>query len=482
MRRDISKAGIKERAVRIGGYETLLGVIFILMALAINLFASAIPIRYSRFDTSSQKLYTISPQTIEVLAQLDRDVTLYYIAIQGRYDFAIHDMVKRYDSLSDRVRLEYVDPLLYPNFATQYTSESLVGNDIIVKIGDKTRLVSYADIYDIIFTTSYTSANITYDTIFQGESALTNAISYMIKGNMPSVYSITGHGEVPVPPDLARFIERQNIELKELSLLSSDIPADAECLILMSPRTDLSDRELEMILHYLSTGGDMVMLTDYIDRELPNVEKLANSFGLEKINGLVLEPSSGFRMSGYPMNLVPEMHVHDVTIPLVRNRYIAMLPGCHGIGILSAYRDTLSITPLMTTSPYAYLKADAISQEVLNLSKEDTDISGSFIVGAAVTERLSTGESRLIWISTSEFIKENYDSVSSGANRDLFVNAIAWMCDLEDAVSIHAKTISTKYLSLSGSQSRSLAILFIGVFPLIFIAAGGFVWRRRVRS
>ena len=467
------------RVFRVGGYETLLSVVAIVMVIAVNLFFSALPVQYINLDTSSQKLYTISQQTKDIIAGLDEDVVLYYIALQGRYDIPIQDMLRRYEALSDRIRVEYVDPLVYPGFAGQYTSESLVGNDIIVKIGDRSRLVAYTDIYDIIYNVSYASPDIKYDTVFQGESALTNAISFLTKGNMPVVYNLTGHGETPLGPDLVRFIERQNIVIKDITLVGAGIPQDAECVILNSPRSDLPDQELKSLLDYLSGGGNLTLITDYINVELPNLEKLVNNFGLRKANGLIIEPSSGFRMSGYPMNLVPEIKEHEITLPLIRGKYVVLLPVCHGIGVMDAYRDTLTITPILATSPYAYLKENAISSEILSLAKEDADIVGVYYVGVVAVERFAGIESKLVWISTSEFLKSNYDSVAGGANRDLFVNSIAWMTDHEDALTIHAKTISTKYLSINNTRSALLTTLFVGVIPLAFAATGGFVWYRR---
>ena len=471
-----------KKAIRIGGYETLLSVMAIIMVIAINLFVSALPVQYTNFDTSYQKLYTISPQTKEVISSLEEDVVLYYLALQGRYDVAIQDMLRRYASLSDRIRVEYVDPLVYPNFASQFTSESLVGNDIIVKIGDRSRLVAYKDIYDIIFNASYTSSDIKYDMVFQGESSLTNAISYLTKGNMPVVYNLIGHGETPIGPDLVRFVERQNIVIKDLALISGGAPEDAQCLIMVSPRSDISSEELELTRDYLAGGGNLLLITDYVVTDFPNLDELLDGYGLYKANGLIIEPSAGYRMSGYPINLVPQIHEHEITTPLIKANSVLLFPVCHGIKIKDAYQDTLTVAPLLSTSPYAYLKENAINKEVLSLAKEDEDITAEYIIGAVARERYAGAESKLVWFSTSEFLKDNYDSVAAGANRDLFVNAIAWMTDHEDAINIHAKTISTKYLSLNNSQAAFLAILFIGAIPLAFAGAGGFIWYRRKAS
>ncbi|MCL2539797.1 MAG: GldG family protein, partial [Oscillospiraceae bacterium] len=217
------------RAVKVGGYTTLLGVILVFVAIALNLFVSELPPQFIKFDTSAQKLYTISPQTREVIGKLEQDVILYYISEPSTYDLLIQEMLERYSSLSDRISVQYVNSILYPNFASQYKSGTIYPNSVVVKIGDKSRWVGYEQIFDVIYYTDYSNSNIQYDTVFQGESALTNAISFLVSGNMPVVYNLSGHGEPEMNPDFMSFIERQNIELRDLSLIGGGaVPNDAD--------------------------------------------------------------------------------------------------------------------------------------------------------------------------------------------------------------------------------------------------------------
>ena len=470
------------KIIRLGSYTTFIGILALVVTIAVNMFVNEIPPQFTKFDTSIQKLYTISPQTKEVLAALEQDVILYYIAPKGKYDLPTLEMLKRYESLSSRIKVEYVDPLLYPNFASQYTSEPLYGNDIIVKIGDKTRLVGYADIYDIVYNASYLNNDITYDTVFQGESSLTNAISLLVKGKISIVYSITGHGENEIPSDLIKMIRHQNIELENVNLVNETIPDDAECLLMISPRSDISEPELNILTDYLKNGGNLFLLTDYIDKELPNIEKLTNYCGLKKQDGLIIDPTQSYSMSGYPMYLAPDIYEHETTIPLIRSKYAVLMPVCHGIMPLESYRDSLNIIPILATSQNAYIKADAITSETLTLNRQEGDKQGLFVVGVVSIDSLGDTESKFVWISTGEFIKENFNSISGGANSDLFINAIAWMCNDEDAITIHAKTISTNYLSLNGTQTNRLTVLFLVVMPLSVLIVGIIVWFRRKRS
>ena len=68
----------------------------------------------------------------------------------------------------------------------------------------------------------------------------------------------------------------------------------------------------------------------------------------------------------------------------------------------------------------------------------------------------------------------------SGA--DLLVNAINWMAQQEDKISIRSKSLETGYLTVSAADSRRWSILLVGVIPAALIAVGAVVIIRRKRK
>ncbi|MFR2156473.1 MAG: Gldg family protein [Evtepia gabavorous] len=84
---------------------------------------------------------------------------------------------------------------------------------------------------------------------FAGESALTSAIDYVIRDTLPKLYTLTGHGESALSASFQSAVEKQNMELEELSLLTAEeVPEDADCLLICGPESDLSQEEKEAIL------------------------------------------------------------------------------------------------------------------------------------------------------------------------------------------------------------------------------------------
>ena len=103
------KAWLKSRSFRAGGYSTAAVVIVIAIAVAVNLFAGALPSAYTHLDTTASGLFTLSAQTQQLVSALDTDVTVYWIVQSGSEDDTIKELLDRYDGLSDHLTIEKKD-------------------------------------------------------------------------------------------------------------------------------------------------------------------------------------------------------------------------------------------------------------------------------------------------------------------------------------------------------------------------------------
>ena len=61
----------------------------------------------------------------------------------------------------------------------------------------------------------------------------------------------------------------------------------------------------------------------------------------------------------------------------------------------------------------------------------------------------------------------------------LFLNGISWTAEDDPAASIHGKTISTQFLTISASAMNLWKIIMIGIVPLAVLLAGVIVYIRR---
>ena len=244
----IFKGGENKRenrlALKAGSYSLMVSALVLAILIVVNIFVSALPSSMTKYDISATKLYSITSNTKVVVNSLDQDVTIYWIVQSGQEDAVIENLLSKYEALSDHIKVEKRNPDVYPTFAQQYTSETVANNSLVVECGDRSRYIGYDDIYlqeaDVY---SYS-----YSTSFDGEGAITSAIDYVVREELPQLYVLEGHGESELPATFSEQIGKDNMEVNSLSLLTVDeipqyefCPADQVILAKLRSREDSAD-------------------------------------------------------------------------------------------------------------------------------------------------------------------------------------------------------------------------------------------------
>ena len=464
-----------------GTYRASMSVFACVAAVLVNLIAVNLPSQYVKFDVSEQQLFTIGDQTAEILENLDEDITLYLIAQQGGEDSTLLELLERYEGLSGHITVETIDPVLYPNFVSQYTDESVSENSVLVAGQNRSKVVDYYDIYQ--YSVDYTTYSSTLSG-FDGEGQITSAIDYVTAEEIPVLYTLTGHDEASLTASLTSSIEKENIAIESLNLLTSEtVPDDAEILLIYGPLSDISEDEKNKITDYMNQGGQVVYLRGYTDQETPNLDSLLSEYGVSLAEGIVLEGSSEHHLPNYPYYLLPNINYSDYTAD-VSSRYV-MLAFAEGLtesassenGEEETEDDGLYYESLLTTSDEAYAKVNMESQ---NLEMEEGDIAGPFDLGAVVTKTIDEEtEAKLVVFASETLLDEQVDSMVSGGNSTLFLNVLSQLVDHESTVSIEAKSLEVSYLTVTAGSAIFWGLLTILIIPLFLLSLGGVIWFQR---
>ena len=459
-------------ALKGGSYSLVLTGIVLAILIAVNVLASVLPSTWTQLDISSAKLYSITSNTKAVVNALEKDVTIYWVVQSDKEDDIIENLLAKYESLSEHIEVVKKNPDVYPTFAQQYTSETVLNNSLIVECGDSSRYISYEDIY----LTEADMASYSYTTSFDGEGAITSAIDYVVSEDHPKLYMTEGHGEAEVSAVFAEQIEKQNIETVTFTLLNSDtIPEDADVVLIHAPTSDISKEEKDMLAEYTKNGGKlMVMAGPAEDGVLTNLYSLLGDYGVEAEEGIVAEGDRNYYAFRQPYILLPDMAEHEITNPLIEGNYYAIMPIAQGLTVTDT---TGSVTQLLTTSETAYSKAAGYAIETYE--KEEGDVDGPFATAVAVD--CGSG-GRMVWFASSNFLDDMYNAYSSGANLDLGMNALSFMIGEREAVAIRTKSLNYSYLTINESAASYLKVMMIGVFPLAFLGYGVYVIVSRRRQ
>lgn len=478
-------------AFRSGSTTLGLAALALIVVILFNLLLGALPESLTHLDTTANSVYAFSQETYDLLAALEEDVSLYCVVANGSEDATIDELMARYAAKSEHIHVEYIDPVLYPNFTAAYTTATLEQGSIIVESARRHTIINHSDLY--AYALNYTTY--VYDTYLAGESVITSAIDYVTSDALPKVYALSGHGELSFDSNLSSAIARQNISVETLSLIATgEIPDDCQCLILLSPVSDLGADEADMILSYLQSGGNLLIFTDYTEESMPNLHRILENYGVTRGNGIIIEGDSNHYLAEYTHYLLPQIESHSITEPLRTGGYYVLVPIAEPILTPdNPPRDSITYAPLLTSTDKSFRKM-LTDYQLPSYSYEEGDVYGPFTVGLAVTEDLverdpgaeelhelsDAEQTRIVYFSSSYLMDSSLSSYVAGANEDLILNALDWMTDREDSISISAKLISMEYLSLSAADTSIGAILAIGL-PVIALGIGIVVIIRRRR-
>lgn len=456
-------------ASRGGSYSLTLTALVLAILVVINVLVSALPSSWTNYDISSAKLYSITSNTKVVVNALEKDVTIYWITQSGEEDAVIENLLSKYESLSDHIEVVKKNPDIYPTFASQYTSETVSNNSLIVACGEKSRFIGYEDIY--LSELDYTTYSYNYS--FDGEGAITSAIDYVISEELPILYVLEGHGEQELPDGFATQIEKENIETKTFSLLTEkEVPKEADGVLIYGPTSDISTEEKELLENYVKNGGKMMVCAGPTEEgTLTNLYSLLENYGVEAQDGIVVESDQEHYAFGYPYILLPEITDTEINSPLLDGGYYAIVPIAQGLKV----GDSEAVTELLTTSETAFAKK--AGYDLNTYEKEEGDSDGPFALAVSVD---CGNEGQILWFGTSYLLDETYNSYSSGANMDLAMSGIASMLGENEAIAINSKSLSYNYLTISDSTASFLKIVMIGVCPVVYLGVGvGVILKRR---
>lgn len=469
---------ISVKSLKMGAYSTSMIAIVLVAAVFLNLAVNQLPDSMTGIDVTSQKLYSLTDTTEEVLANLEEDVTIYVLDSEDGEDVTLGQTLQRYAGASDHIKIEYKDPVVYPNFYQEYTDDTTLRmNSLIVESSKRSTVINYSDIYEYDYSSSYYGQVSGYD----AEGLLTSAISYVTGDDMPVVYTLEGQDEETIPASFQDGIKKLNIETQSLNLLTEEsVPEDAAGVIIFAPQSDISENVADQLIAYLDKGGKIFVTTTYIDNfseTMPNLSKVLDYFGLSVADGLVMEGDRNY-YTQLPFYLLPNVEYGTITDGLTGSDDVIFMPYAQAIN--KTETEGVTVTDLLTTSSSAYIKTGVNSLQ--DIRQTDDDPAGTFTL--AVNAEKSLGEdtentAQLTLYTSSTLFSEEANSQVADRNLKLFTNTVGTMAGEETNVSIPVKSYSIATVTVDFGSAIMIAAVIMVIIPLTLIIVGIVNWMRR---
>jgi ABC-type uncharacterized transport system involved in gliding motility auxiliary subunit len=439
-------------------------VTYILVIVAVLATVNWLANRYNKsYDSTSNKRYSLSDQTIKVVSGLKDDVHILYFDEPGRFGQA-KDLLDRYDNLSPRLKVDYVDVLKKPQVAREYGVRT--AGTIIVAKGDKRQ----------------EARSLT-------EEEITSAIIRTLKTTEKTVCFLSGAGEHQIDastPDsysgAKEQLEKNNYKTRSIDLPAKpELPKDCSVVIVGGPRYDYPQVAVDALKAYVEGGGRALFLLDPPLKTTKNptadntaLDKVLADWGVtlqkDQVLSTGLEALAGL---GSEVALARNYTSHPITRDM------------RGAAAAFPFARSLEVKPTDKTSAekIASTSSNAITVTKLTGELTDKDIDAgkadSYTLAAAGSYRRNTpaDEGRFVVAGSSDFIA-NF-ALRYVGNRDLFLNMVNWLSSDEDLISIRPKNPEDRRIQVTRSQMYLIRTTSQFLIPLAIILAGILVWWRR---
>lgn len=450
---------------------------------------------FERWDLSASKGYSLSGATMGYLRKLSKDVEI--TAIFPRSSKLIENvqtLLEEYRAHGKRlVDIHSIDPARDTERAEKLKAETGVAlsqSGILIQANKRTRLIPEEEL--VLRSPTDPAKPII---AFRGEEAITAALIGLIEGEKRRIYLIVGKGarEETILPDAAKAFgqvsAQQNFELVLINLADiTHVPKDAQAIILVGPRYDLSERELAMFQAYWEDNqraGLMILLdpassTPRLDAFLahngarPRGDRVlfaeSTSTGPRKEYSVEASFSSGSTVTRFIADSVTHLGGQSESLDL-------------RLEDADLQSRSISVTPLIAAADRYW--GETAHWEPLPLV-DDADTKPPVYVGAAIERgavpdaRLRVDSCRMIAIGNASMLDSQ---TMLAVNQDFISSALNWIVNRERLVGgIPPKARQAYRIQLTPRQHDLLFWITTFILPLTFLSIGFMIWTGRRAS
>ena len=452
-----------ERSTKYGTSTVLASLIFIGILAALNFLAYR---HHHRFDLTSERVFSLSPQSVQVLAALTNDLRMEAF-VEGGSNPELNDLLRNYSAASNRVTFRLIDPDREPELAERYGVKAY--NTVRISYGDASNQVTQPS-----------------------EETISNAIIKLTRSGKQTVCVIEGHGEPDVEDkegahglaSMKAALENENYEVKKVLLASVDkVPEDCSVVIVAGPTRPFLAQELPLLDAYLRQGGRALFLLspqkaeEFVAFLAPWGVTIGEDVVVDQVVRLFQGPALG---------LTPLVETYDATHEITKElKGRTIFPMARSVSAAADAKPGLKVVELVKTSPSSWAETDVDGifkrQEA---SLDPNDRKGPVPIAVAVEADLKLmgvadgKQARLAVFGSTEFA-DNQHLEGTYFNRDLFLNTVGWLVGQSDLLSIRPRALRASRVNFTEREGTAIFYLSVLVLPELLLMIGLTVWWRR---
>lgn len=469
----------------------VLAILVLAVAIPLNLIFERLNVN---FDMTPNNLYTLSKTTTDYLDTLDAQgivVDVYFLTEMEELEkdlewLALYRTLLLYDE-HECFNLIDFDPDTDPETLRK------INPDGVFNLSEADFLFVYGDMVKrlpgtMMYTYQTDENNNVVNAEFRAENYFTGYMKTVVDGEIPTVYFLEGHGEIPLSDMtiLSTNLGNYNYGARTLNLTTAqEVPEDCCILIVAGPQIDITDDEYKKIYAYTERGGNLNLLMSPNDAKstYPNIEHLMSSYCIGMNYDRVTETD-------------PNRHSHDETYAMMCEIAEASLEAKDNLtaALLPTVNDLVTYMPY-SRSFYSIYGTNYGAMSMDTLIRTETTAQSEPWGGKQLDPQTVTGrslplsmyaadsqreDSKLVVFGSADIISDEGVSKAYFINPlQLFLTTITWMYDSDVDMNIANKARTYDSLDVNSSAEASgLIALFVG-FPAAVALAGVIVWLRR---
>lgn len=464
----------------------------VLLIFAIFFGVNRLSYRYhTRWDLSPQQSYTLSSFTLNYLSTLSKEVFIANVFARDSKVYPdVQALVEEYRiNGRGRIKVRSIDPLRDIDRAESLKAETglaLDQNGIVIRVGSRTRFIREEDM--VIRDTGTEASRPIKE--FRGEDAVTSALMNLIEGDGRKFYLVVGKGSrtdaalADAMAALGELGRQLNFKLMPLNLAEiNKLPEDADGLLLVGIRYDLSEREIAMLKAYWEgkRAGLLVMLDP--GGETPRLQAFLGLNGVTPREDRVLyaeSTGSGTRKE-FSVQAIFD-NESSITQPLASSTVI--LPGQSqslDVRFLDDYLQNQNITvhPLIGATDRYWGEKNYL-EDLPVVDEEDTKqpiyLAASVERGSVADALLRVDSCRMVVVGNASLLDKKS---ALAVNRDFVAASLNWIVNRERFIGITPKQKHSYRIQLNPRQNELIFWITTIAMPGLVLVLGLMIWASR---
>ena len=454
------------RAARYGANAVVYSIAFVGLLVAINYILA---LHHRRFDLTSERVFSLSPQSVKVVNSLKGPLKLYGF-FQGGRDQRTEALYESYAYASPKITFQLVDPEKNPELATRFNVNRM-----------PTTHIQYGDHGTNLGETT--------------EQTITNGIIKVTSTTTKGACFLQGHGE-PSIEDMdgdsgfgraAQALMGENYDVKPLTLMTSPtVPSSCVVVIVAGPVKSLFPAEIDALDKYLKQGGRMLVMLRPQRPDQPNAQtaliNLVSQWGLTVGDNIVLDQELHL-FAGPTLGLSPLVELyppHPITAQFNKR---TLWPMVRSVEPVKDIKFGLQTWPLAQTSDTSIAATDigAIFKEQ-KFKPGPKDRKGPISIADAVDGdnkklKWGTGEARLVVYGDTDMATNQ--NLAQVFNQDFFLNTVDWLAGESATLAIRPRALHASRVNLTVNQFNSVFVASVLMLPELLLILGIAVWWER---